>query len=222
MLSRIPKLVILTEAAKDEIKSLNAKVRDEQIVVIPDLLMVDKDSDEHSSLKNGNVSFVGRLSHEKGVMRLLRIWKRVSSELQDLTLSIYGDGDARGEMERYISDHQLKNVIFHGFCNDHEQIYKTSDLLLMTSDTEGFGMVLIEAMYYGVPCISFDCPISPKEIIADAGIVVPCFDEYKYAKTVVSSLLSDEYMHRLQQKSIIRARQFYHSTVVAMWLNIFN
>ena len=49
-----------------------------------------------------------------------------------------------------------------------------------------------------------------------------CFDECKYAKTVVSSLLSDENMQRLQQKSIIRARQFYHSTVVAMWLNIFN
>lgn len=217
MLSKIPKLIILTEAAKDEIKALNSEVRDEQMVVIPDLLMVDKDNDEHSSLKNGNVSFVGRLSHEKGVMRLLRIWKQVSSELPDLTLSIYGDGDARGEMERYISEHQLQNVIFYGFCNDHEQIYKTSDLLLMTSDTEGFGMVLIESMYYGVPCISFDCPISPKEIIADAGMVVLCFDESAYADAVIKLLQEPELLKIYQDKSILRAKDFYIDKVVKKW-----
>lgn len=217
MLSRVPKLIVLTEAAKDELKFLNPRVRDEQMVVIPDLLTVNEDSRVHTSLDNNNVIFVGRLSHEKGVMRLLRIWERISHEMPDLMLSIYGEGDARGEMERFIKDKSLPNVIFHGFCKDLESIYTHADLLLLTSDTEGFGMVLIEAMYYGVPCISFDCPISPKEIISDAGMIVGCFDEVEYANIVIECLLSKDRMKQLQHNAITRARDFYESRVVALW-----
>lgn len=217
MLSKVPKLVVLTEAAKDEIRTLNHKVRNEQLVVIPDLLTVSEDSPVHSSLNNNNVVFVGRLSHEKGVMRLLRIWKRVSDEMPDLTLSIYGKGDARGEMERFISEQGLSNVVFCGFCKDLESIYSHADLLLMTSDTEGFGMVLIEAMYFGVPCISFDCPISPKEIIANAGVLVPCFDEDLYAQVVLNCLSSNTRMRNLQNNAIIRARGFFERRVISLW-----
>lgn len=217
MLSRVPKLIVLTEVAKDELKSLNNKVRDEQMVVIPDPLTVSEDSPVHSSLSNGNICFVGRLSHEKGVIRLLRIWERVSRAMPELTLSIYGEGNARCEMDAFIQKRDLKNVVFCGFCNNLEDIYLHSDLLLMTSETEGFGMVLIEAMYYGVPCVSFDCPISPKEIIADAGIVLPCYDEEAYAETVVKVLSSKSRLNELQQMAIVRARDFYVNKVVEQW-----
>lgn len=220
MLSKVSKLIVLTESAKNELRSLNHMVREEQMVVIPDLLMLDNDSEVHSSLNNGNVSFVGRLSHEKGVMRLLRIWEQVSSELPNITLSIYGEGDARREMERYISEQNLRNITFYGFCKNLEKIYTSSDLLLMTSDTEGFGMVLIEAMYYGVPCVSFDCPISPREIISDAGILIPCFDEEEYAIAVVEFFSSDERMKRIQQNAISRARDFYMNNIVPRWLEL--
>lgn len=217
MLSKIPKLIILTESAKGELKTLNSNVRNEQMVVIPDLLMFDKDSDLHSSLMNSNVSFVGRLSHEKGVMRLLRIWERVSFEMPDLKLSIYGIGEARKEMDQYIYEHNLRNVHFYGFCKDQEQIYATSDLLLMTSDTEGFGMVLIEAMYYGVPCVSFDCPVSPKEIISDAGILVPSFDEEAFADSIVKLLQNPKQMKECQERAIQRAKDFYMNKVIMKW-----
>lgn len=222
MLSRVQKLVVLTEAAKDDIRSLNHKVSDEQMVVIPDLLTVNEDSPIHSSLNNNNVVFVGRLSNEKGVMRLLRIWKRVSNEMPDLTLSIYGEGDARGEMEEYIREQSLTNVVFYGFCNNLESIYPHADLLLMTSDTEGFGMVLIEAMYYGVPCVSFDCPISPKEIISNAGVVVPCFDEEQYAEKVLSLLNERTRLKLYQGLSISRARDFYDDAVIDKWISLFS
>lgn len=217
MLSRVSKLIVLTEAAKVELKSLSNKVRDEQMVVIPDPLTVNENSLVHSSLTNGNICFVGRLSHEKGVMRLLRIWERVSRVMPALTLSIYGEGDARKEMESFIKEHALKNVVFRGFCNNLEDIYLHSDLLLMTSDTEGFGMVLIEAMYYGVPCVSFDCPISPKEIIADAGITIPCFDEETYAQKIIETLSDEKTLKTLQQKAICRARDFYLDRIIENW-----
>lgn len=215
---RVNKLVLLSNNAHGEIESINAKVKDSQLVTIPDPLMQTTDSTHVSSLKNKNIVYVGRLSQEKGVMRLLSIWERISKRLPDYTLSIYGEGHMKDEMLRYIADNELKCIEFKGFEKDLEKIYTNADLCLMTSDTEGFGMVLIEAMYYGVPCVSFDCPVSPKEIIGDAGVTVSCFDEDAYADAVVKLLQDPEQMRTLQQKSIERARDFYIDKVIDKWM----
>ena len=219
-LSHVPKLIVLTEAARGELRSLNKKVRDEQMTVIPDPLIMNEDSSIHSSLKNNNVSFVGRLYHEKGVMRLLRIWERICARLPEYTLTIYGEGGAKAEMEAFIIDHQLPRVIFKGYCSELEDIYTQADLLLMTSDTEGFGMVLTEAMYYGVPCVSFDCPVSPRVIIADAGVIVPCFDENAFAEEVVSMLNDRNRLLMLQVSAVKRAQDFYLGKVLDLWLKL--
>ena len=212
----------MSNSATNEIKSLNKYVDDAQISIIPNPLTKTADSETISPLTNKNIVFVGRLSAEKGVMRLLHIWERVGKRLTEYTLSIYGDGPAKAEMKEYINKHCIDRVIFKGFCYDLDDIYTHADLLLMTSDTEGFGMVLIEAMYYGVPCISFDCPVAPKEIIAEAGITVPTFDEKAYANAVISLLADNPQLHTLQKKSIVRARSYYIDKVVQKWLALFN
>lgn len=221
-ISRMDKLIVLSDAAQAEMKSICPKIEDSQLVTISDPLMQTTDSIHISNLKNKNIVFVGRLSQEKGVMRLLRIWKIISNRLPDYSLSIYGEGHMKDVMLRYIFNNDLGRIDFKGFEKDLEKIYSHADLCLMTSDTEGFGMVLIEAMYYGVPCVSFDCPVSPKEIIADAGVTVPCFDEDAYADAVVRLLQDPERLKNLQQKSIERARDFYIDKVIDKWMTLLN
>lgn len=216
-LPKFTKLVSLTDAGKEELLTAHSDVRAPQMVTIPDPLMQTKDAKVISSLDNKRLVFVGRLSGEKGVMRLLRIWKRISEELPDYKLAIYGKGQCQAEMEAYITEHQLRGVEFMGFCKDLEKIYTNADLCLMTSETEGFGMVLIEAMYYGVPCISFDCPVSPKEIIGAAGLTVPCFDENAYAAEVVKLLQDEERLAACQCAAVARARDFYINEVTGTW-----
>lgn len=216
------RLVCLTTAAYEEIRTFGDLISYDNIYYIPDALMHTHESKIISTLNNKTIVYVGRLSHEKGVMRLLRIWKLVAKQMPDYSLHIYGDGNERGEMEEYIRKSHLGRVVFKGFSSDLESMYTHADLCLMTSDTEGFGMVLIEAMYYGVPCISFDCPISPKEIIADAGVTVPCFDEDAYANSVVELLKNKKRLNEYQYKSIKRAKDFYIDKVVDMWMKMFN
>lgn len=221
-ISQFDRLVCLTTAAFSEIKRIGQLATQSRICHIPDPLMQTQESTEVSSLNNKTIVYVGRLSHEKGVMRLLRIWKRISSQIEDYTLKIYGDGNMKDEMERYIHSQQLHRVELMGFSSDLKGIYTHADLCLMTSDTEGFGMVLIEAMYYGVPCISFDCPISPKEIIADAGVTISCFDEDAYANAVIELLNDKDKLKELQQKSIERAKDYYINKVTALWQQMLN
>lgn len=216
------KVVPLTFSAEKELMGIVPCLSNNLFCIIPNPIMYEKESPCLSSLRNKNVVFVGRLSLEKGVIRLLNIWKRVENLLPDVSLSIYGDGYMEKEMRSFIKEHHLNNVKMMGYCDNKEQIYKNADLLLMTSSTEGFGLVIIEAMYYGVPCIAFDCPVSPKEVIADSGITIPCFDEDAYAQKVVEILKNTNSLQILQEKSIERAKSFYINKVTELWINMFN
>lgn len=215
-------LICLTNAALSEIQNVFHLSAHNKIALIPDPLMQSQESTEISSLNNKTIVYVGRLSHEKGVMRLLHIWKHLSIQLVDYTLTIYGDGYMQDEMKRFIQSNNLPRIELKGFSSDLKNIYTHADLCLMTSDTEGFGMVLIEAMYYGVPCISFDCPISPKEIIADAGLTVKCFDEIAYTNVVVELLQNKERVKYMQQAAIDRAKDFYINKVTKLWQQMLN
>lgn len=215
-------LICLTNAALSEIQNVFHLSAHNKIALIPDPLMQSQESTEISSLNNKTIVYVGRLSHEKGVMRLLRIWKHLSTQLVDYTLTIYGDGYMQDEMKQFIQSNNLSRIELKGFSSDLKDIYTHADLCLMTSDTEGFGMVLIEAMYYGVPCISFDCPISPKEIIADAGLTVKCFDEIAYTNVVIELLQNKERVKYLQQAAIDRAKDFYINKVTKLWQQMLN
>lgn len=221
-LARMDKLVMLSSAAVREMRECCPSVDYRRLVVIPDPIMARAPAKKLSSLKNKHVAFVGRLSQEKGVMRLLRIWAKVQKALPGYTLDIWGDGHLRqamlAEVEKVDGGGEGRlNVVFRGFEKDLEKIYTGSDLLLMTSDTEGFGMVLIEAMYYGVPCISFDCPVSPKEIIGAAGLTVPCFDEDAYAAEVVKLLKDEMRLAACQRAAVERAKDLYIDSVTALW-----
>ena len=141
-------------------------------------------------------------------------------QFHDYTLLIYGEGNAKNQMEQYIHENGLRNIRFCGFEQDLSKIYLSADLLLSTSESEGFGLVFIEAFYYGVPVVSFNCPVSPKEVIADAGVLVDCFDEQAYAIQVMKLLHDKEKLRMLQRKAVERARCFYQNRIVSQWVKL--
>ena len=109
---------------------------------------IDKLPSKCSSLKNKRFISVGRLSPEKGFLDLLKIYKIVLKKHNDWHLDIVGDGRERKILEDYIN-----------------RLLDKSSIYLMTSYTESFGIVLIEAMSHGVPCIAFDSAEGAREII---------------------------------------------------------
>lgn len=121
-----------------------------------------------SDLKEKRIVSVGRLSKEKGYLDLLRVFNTVFSKHPDWKLDIIGDGVERESLEEYIDSHHLNScVTLHGYQNrDYiDSILHQSSIYLMTSFTESFGIVLIEAMSHGLPCISFDSAEGAREII---------------------------------------------------------
>ncbi len=129
---------------------------------------IDKLPSKCSSLNNKRFISVGRLSPEKGFLDLLKIYKRVLKKHNDWHLDIVGDGRERKILEDYILDNNLSsNITLHGFQGEDyiNRLLDKSSIYLMTSYTESFGIVLIEAMSHGVPCIAFDSAEGAREII---------------------------------------------------------
>lgn len=119
-------------------------------------------------LENKKLISVGRLSKEKGYIDLLKVFKRLNKDYPDWTLDIVGDGTEKSSIEEFIKENGLSDkVILHGFQGKEyiDKLLNQSSIYLMTSYTESFGIVLIEAMSHGVPCIAYDSAEGAREII---------------------------------------------------------
>ena len=121
-----------------------------------------------SSLKEKRLISVGRLSPEKGYLDLLKIYRKIVEKYPDWKLDIVGDGKEMNLLQNYILKHNLQNIVtLHGFQGKKyiDSLMNKSSIYLMTSYTESFGIVLIEAMSHGLPCIAFDSAEGAREII---------------------------------------------------------
>ena len=121
-----------------------------------------------AALENKKFISVGRLAPEKGYIDLLKVYKKVVSDYPEWTLDIVGDGAERENIEDFIKKNDLDGkVTLHGFQGKEyiDKLLNQSSIYLMTSYTESFGIVLIEAMSHGVPCIAYDSAEGAREII---------------------------------------------------------
>lgn len=123
---------------------------------------------------------LGRLSSEKQVLTIVKIFASVAPEFLDWDLHIYGDGPMYGEVEDEINVLGMQHRVFlMGRSADPWSVMAGSDLFIMASRCEGFPNVLLEAMAIGLPCITYDCPSGPREISMDGefALLVPLNEE---------------------------------------------
>jgi glycosyltransferase involved in cell wall biosynthesis len=115
----------------------------------------------------------GRLTRQKDYPTLFRSFALLKGE--GLRLKILGDGELRDSLARLARDLGIaERLTFLGFQRDPFTHMRSADIFVLSSQWEGFGNVLVEAMAMGTPVVSTDCPHGPAEIIEDGrtGILV--------------------------------------------------
>lgn len=140
--------------------------------------------------EGGRILTVGKLKPEKNHALLIRSFARLLRR-RPAKLMILGDGPLRRETAELIASEGLSDhVVMPGFVADPWPYYASADLFALTSDYEGFGNVLVEAMHCGLPVVSTDCPTGPREILGggDFGILVPIDDEAALAAALEQGL----------------------------------
>ena len=118
-----------------------------------------------SDYESKKVIAVGGLEWQKGYDRLIEIWKLVARNHPDWHLEIYGEGELESELKETILKVKLCSISIHPYTNNISMEYATSSICVLTSRYEGFSLLLLEALRHGVPCITFDCPYGPKDLI---------------------------------------------------------
>lgn len=112
---------------------------------------------------------VGRLSKVKRFDLMIEAFARFHGEHPGSTLTIYGDGPERAELEETAQRLGVgRRVIFGGYVENVPEKLSEADMFLCTSAREGFGNAIVEAMAAGVPVLSVDCPFGPA-ILLDGG-----------------------------------------------------
>lgn len=191
------------------------------IEVIPNMLTIVPKNVINYETKR--VVSAGRYMPEKGFDRLLDAWHCLSSDFNDWHLYIFGNGD-REPYQQIINRHQIgNNVHLMPATNDIAKEFAKSSIYVMSSRYEGFGLVLAEAMSCGLPCISFDCPYGPHEIISDGedGYLAEN-GNIKELVQKIECLMSDAKLREaMGMKAIANIARYEPDVIMNKWMNLF-
>lgn len=194
-----------------------------KVVVCPNPLTIDFPTEISLSEKKKEILYVGRMElNQKRVDRVLEIWKDLYERHPQWKLTLVGDGVDREKLEASAKIMKLKNFSFEGFQNP-KKYYKNAQFLLLTSDYEGFGLVLIEAMAYGVIPIGLGSYHAIYDIIDNGknGFVTKLpFDKKDFITVIEKLIMDDCYKNEIAKAAIGKSRTYSDKSIYEYWFPI--
>jgi glycosyltransferase involved in cell wall biosynthesis len=167
---------------------------------------------------------LGRLDVQKGYDLLIDAWEIVSKKHADWHLDIYGDGDEKQNLMSQLEHlHLNTSISIHGFINDINEELQKSDLFVMSSRNEGFGLVLIEAMANGIPCVAFNCYHGPSDIIKDGddGLLVEKGNIDALADKICYMIENENVRRKMGIKARENVKRYLPENIMPLWKQLF-
>ena len=169
------------------------------------------------------IIYVGRIEYnQKRTDRVIDIWKELESKYPDWKLTIVGDGEDREDLQKRIDGYGLKRVEITGFV-DPISYYKRASILLLTSEYEGFGLVIAEAMSHGVVPVVYNSFEAAKDLITDGhnGVLVDKpFSDSGFAEKVNELMDKPDYLNELSENGRIVSAGYSIDRIANEWYQL--
>ena len=217
-IKKVKCVVALTQGDALEWQKVNKNV-----VVIPNIVHLNL-TGRNSSLVEKKVVFVGRYAAQKDIGSLLRIWQIIHLRHPDWRLDIYGGYGPEIDKWFDIISTQQTNVFAHHSVPDLSEIFLHSSMLLLTSLYEPFGLVIPEAMSFGLPVVSFDCPYGPTDIIShgDNGFLVKGRNIDLFANYVCKLIEDEQLRMKMGEAAKMSSQRYDADIIMPRWLKLFD
>ena len=166
----------------------------------------------------------GRLRPRKGFKRLIRSFAPIARRHPGWQLHIYGNGEQKQQLLDLIERLGVgRQVRLRGYSDDFPSVLAHASMFAMTSLSEGFPMVLIEAMSQGVPVIAFDCPRGPGEIIRHGqnGLLIPEGPNRRFTEGLRVLVEDADLRRRLGAQALRDAEGYTIDSIAAHWERLF-
>ncbi|MBG0851785.1 glycosyltransferase family 4 protein [Streptomyces spinoverrucosus] len=219
-----PRLDAITTVTEADARSFmeNTPIPGIPVVGIPN--SVPQPSVTPSDCTRKVVVSAGRMHHIKRYDLLIRAFGQLADEFPDWQLRIYGDGGEAAKLRALVTELGLTGrALLMGGFSPIESEWAKGSIAAVTSSAESFGMTLVEAMRCGLPVVSTDCPVGPREILTDGedGFLVPN-GEVDGIAWGLRRLMADEALRRgMGAAALHNAARYDPAAVAGEYLDLF-
>lgn len=221
--------LVLSPSYIEEFKRFTGVSDDRYLQVLTNPITVEHDGYEYAfNEKQKEIIYVGRLDFvQKRVYRVIDTWNYLEDNFPDWRLTIVGDGEDRQSLVNHAKALGLKRVNFEGFQKPI-YYYKRASILLLTSDFEGFPLVLAECMSFGVIPAVYNSYSAVCDIIDDGkdGIVLPYhkngYDANEAAGMIAKIMKDDCKREQMALAAIKKSKEYSVEKIYSEWERVFN
>ena len=162
---------------------------------------------------------------QKDFFTLLKAFALTIDKVKNAYLVILGTGRHEIKIKEFAKKLKIyKFIYFAGYKPNPYKYMFRSDVFVLSSKFEGTGMVLVEAMASGLPIVSTDSPVGPRETLEDGkdGVLVPVGNAFAMSRAIIRILTSKNTRRKLIISGLKRARDFEFRTALNQWLTFLN
>ncbi|MBV7268143.1 glycosyltransferase family 4 protein [Winogradskyella luteola] len=214
-------LVLQTKGIK---KLYEKKIRPNKITILPNPISSDLSKLRNVDTKQEKIILsVGRLDKNKCHDELITAFHTINPK--DWKAKIIGDGNKKQELTKLIKQYNLSDRIeIISKVKDIDRYYNEASIFVFTSKTEGFPNALLEAMHFGLPCISTDCNFGPSDLIKDGknGFLIPVNDQQALTAKLSQLINGEELQTKFSHNAKQTTEAYTSEKVVAQWEALIN
>lgn len=189
-------------------------------LVIPNPFHIPPQNQEYD-IRSTTIVAAGRLCEQKGFDRLIAASKLLADKYPDWHIDIWGQGHLENNLKEQIQSYNLNDFVhLCGSTDDMQSKYQKASFFVLSSRFEGFPMVIGEALSYGLPVVSFDCPNGPSDFITNGynGLLVENGDIESFAQNIETMIMHPELRAKMNKVAPDSVRQYSVDQVCNKWL----